>query len=356
MQESSWNKAGLITSFAQHCQRNSLSPELCISKFELIMHATMIYMLEGSSTSKYLWAVVVVIFALLLGLGGYGYYFMTRTLDDERGKATTAAKVAAERIIHLEEVNTTLTASTTALEDEILHRKTDYYELLERLSKFETDNIAMQDQVKQMAGELGIYDKLSKTDRELLQKYSKVYFLNENYIPSSLATITPEYLFTKNRPLLIHANVFPELTSLLAIASSSGQSLLVLSAYRSFGEQAGLKSKYVVTFGQGANKFSAEQGYSEHQLGTTIDFTTPALGISYSKIESTNAFAWLTQNAYRFGFVLSYPKNNDYYQYEPWHWRFVGVALARKLHDENKYFYDIPQREIDTYLVSIFDK
>lgn len=206
-----------------------------------------------------------------------------------------------------------------------------------------------------MAGELGIYDKLSKTDRELLQKYSKIYFLNENYVPSSLATITPEFLFTKNRPLLIHSGVLPEITGLLQAASSSNETLLLISAYRSFGEQAGLKSRYLITYGQGANRFSAEQGYSEHQLGTTVDFTTPTLGASYIKIESTSAFVWLTQNAYRFGFVLSYPKNNDYYQYEPWHWRFVGVALATKLHDESKYFYDISQREIDTFLISIFD-
>ena len=41
--------------------------------------------------------------------------------------------------------------------------------------------------------------------------------------------------------------------------------------------------------------------------------------------------------------------------HEPWHWRFVGVALATRLHNENKSFYDLTQREIDAYLVSIFD-
>jgi LAS superfamily LD-carboxypeptidase LdcB len=60
-------------------------------------------------------------------------------------------------------------------------------------------------------------------------------------------------------------------------------------------------------------------------------------------------------NAYRFGFVLSYPKGNAYYIYEPWHFRFVGVKLATYLHDRGLHFYDIDQKEIDQYLVSIFD-
>ena len=303
-----------------------------------------------------IFAIMVTLFLLtLLGLGGYEYYSLKQTLAQTVASADTAkAGADKEKSALLERIGE-MSASTTLLENELLQKKTDYFELLERLSRFEIDNIAMQEQVKQMGSELGVYDKLSKTDKELLQKYSKVYFLNENYVPSSLATITPELLLTKNRPLLIHTGVLPELTALLQSASSSNQSLFVVSAYRSFGTQASLKSGYLVTYGLGANRFSAEQGYSEHQLGTTVDLTTPSLGSSFAKIESTSAFVWLKENAYRYGFVLSYPKNNEYYQYEPWHWRFVGVALATKLHNEGKYFDDIPQREIDTFLVSIFD-
>ena len=110
-----------------------------------------------------------------------------------------------------------------------------------------------------------------------------------------------------------------------------------------------------MTYGSGANAFSADQGYSEHQLGTTIDFTTDAIGSSFSGFEDTASFEWLMENAHRYGFILSYPDNNAYYQYEPWHWRFVGVDLARDLHRDEKGFYDLDQREIDTYLIKLFD-
>ena len=139
-------------------------------------------------------------------------------------------------------------------------------------------------------------------------------------------------------------------------ATEAGLKLRIASAYRSFKTQESLKTSYKVTYGTtSANKFSADQGYSEHQLGTTVDLTTASSGALSSSFEKTTEFKWLTQHAYKYGFVLSYPKNNKYYIYEPWHWRFVGVKLATMLHEEKLYLYDVDQREIDTYLISIFD-
>ena len=138
--------------------------------------------------------------------------------------------------------------------------------------------------------------------------------------------------------------------------NASGVNILALSAYRSFGTQAALKNAYKVTYGKGtANQFSADQGYSELQLGTAIDFSTLKTKGALDGFEKTPEYIWLTNNAYKYGFVLSYPKGNKYYEYEPWHWRFVGIALATKLHNDNMYFYDMDQRVIDTYLANIFD-
>src|SRR5690606_18737682 len=108
-------------------------------------------------------------------------------------------------------------------------------------------------------------------------------------------------------------------------------------------------------YGSGANAFSADQGFSEHQLGTTVDFTTTGLGGGLQGFGNTPAYQWLVQNAYKYGFVLSYPEDNAYYVFEPWHWRYVGEDLAEDLHDDDQHFYDLPQREIDQYLLHIFD-
>jgi D-alanyl-D-alanine carboxypeptidase len=146
------------------------------------------------------------------------------------------------------------------------------------------------------------------------------------------------------------------LNKLLDDAASSSIKLYVFSGYRSFNEQSALKNDYTVTYGAGtANSFSADQGYSEHQLGTALDFITTGLGGQLDGFDGTAAYQWLINNAYRYGFVLSYPKNNPYYIYEPWHWRFVGVKLATTLHGLNENFYDMDQRTIDGYLVNLFD-
>lgn len=207
-----------------------------------------------------------------------------------------------------------------------------------------------------IAGTVGTLQKLAQTDPELLKKYSKVYFTNENYVPKYLIQIPAEYLYTTSRTEKFRSEAWPHLQALINDAKSQGITLYVKSGYRSFSEQKALKSSYTITYGAGTtNAFSADQGYSEHQLGTTLDFITTGLGGQLNGFNNTEAYRWLENNAYRYGFELSYPKGNKYYIYEPWHWRYVGVALATYLHNNNLNFYDLDQREIDKYLVNIFD-
>lgn len=210
--------------------------------------------------------------------------------------------------------------------------------------------------VGSISSTVGTLQKLSQIDPELLKKYSKVYFMNENYTPLHLITVPTEYTYSAKRPEQFLSDASPYLINLLMSAKANGVTLYVKSGYRSFAEQKSLKSTYSVTYGAGtANTFSADQGYSEHQLGTTVDFITTGLGGSLTGFDTTQSYTWLRANAHRFGFVLSYPKGNAFYVYEPWHWRFVGIELATYLHDNNKNFYDLDQREIDPYLVGIFD-
>lgn len=223
------------------------------------------------------------------------------------------------------------------------------------------ENEAISGEVRDRLGALdqtvGSLQKLSTMDPELLKKYSKIYFLNEHYVPSSLLNIDQKYLYNKTNIFQIHSNVYPFLTRMLDDAENNGIDLKVLSAFRSFGSQASLKSSYKFTYGAGtANSFSAEQGYSEHQLGTTLDFTNQKIGGTFRGFDATKEFEWLKNNAHKYGFILSYPKENSYYTYEPWHWRFVGVALASFVHEKNTYFYAVDQREIDTYLGKLFDQ
>jgi len=213
----------------------------------------------------------------------------------------------------------------------------------------------LTEQVSSITDVVSQMDKLSKTDEELLQKYSKVYFLNEHYIPENLVLIEEEYEYNTEKRYWFHRDAYGHLKKMMDAALADGIDISVISSYRSFYAQAALKEVYTVTYGEGANAFSADQGYSEHQLGTTLDFTDSEIGLAFEGFEGTLAYAWLLGNGYKYGFIQSYPPDNKFYVFEPWHWRFVGVALAEKLRSEGKYFYDEEQRELSNYLISIFD-
>ncbi|MFZ6873629.1 M15 family metallopeptidase [Undibacterium sp. Di27W] len=108
-------------------------------------------------------------------------------------------------------------------------------------------------------------------------------------------------------------------------ASQDGIALLMISAFRSIARQTEIISDKLAQGQQLEDilRVCAPPGYSEHHTGRAIDIATPEdpeLEISF---DTTAAFAWLQNNASRFGFHMSYPPGNSSgFQYEPWHWCF----------------------------------
>jgi D-alanyl-D-alanine carboxypeptidase len=291
--------------------------------------------------------------AVSLGVG-YLYFkesarnnTLTTELEAARAEHSGLSAENQARIISLE----ASLASTT----EILRQSEEARETYKaRLEDKEDEVDALAKQVKKISGTVGVLDKLAKTDPELLMKYSKVYFLNEHYTPAKISKIESEYAAVQTEQYL-ESRVYDRLTDMIDEAAEDDVVIKVRSAYRSFEAQKNLKSAYSVSYGTGANTFSADQGYSEHQLGTTVDLTSPENGNQLAGFDTTQAFAWLQKNAHKYGFTLSYPKGNAYYIYEPWHFRYVGEDLASDLQEDGKFFYDLDQREIDKYLVSVFE-
>jgi D-alanyl-D-alanine carboxypeptidase len=112
-------------------------------------------------------------------------------------------------------------------------------------------------------------------------------------------------------------------------AASEGIVLRLISAFRSIDRQVEILREKLAA---GATveeilSASAPPGYSEHHTGCAIDIDTDGAAALEIEFERTPAFAWLSKNAPRFGFVLSFPRGNQYgYQYEPWHWFYTGKA------------------------------
>lgn len=106
-------------------------------------------------------------------------------------------------------------------------------------------------------------------------------------------------------------------------AAAAGIELQVVSAYRSIEYQAGIISRKLEA-GQSMQEIllvSAAPGYSEHHTGRALDLTTAGFEPLDESFEESPAFEWLQGHASRFGFRMSFPRDNPHALcYEPWHW------------------------------------
>jgi LAS superfamily LD-carboxypeptidase LdcB len=132
---------------------------------------------------------------------------------------------------------------------------------------------------------------------------------------------------------VVRAIIYPDLAAMRRAANAAGLGLFVISAYRSYGVQR-LTFDYWVNIGgyEQALRTSARPGHSEHQLGTTIDFGDgSAAPWEYEDWATTPTGAWLSAHAAEYGFTMSLAKGMSgvtCYDYEPWHYRWVGRELA----------------------------
>lgn len=117
-----------------------------------------------------------------------------------------------------------------------------------------------------------------------------------------------------------------------AAAAAAGVTLQLVSAYRSHAYQRDLLLRKLAR-GVGMEEIlqvNAAPGFSEHHSGRALDLATPGLPPLEECFETSEAFAWLQQHARRFGFRLSFPRDNPYgVLYEPWHWCHDGSPLNR---------------------------
>jgi zinc D-Ala-D-Ala carboxypeptidase len=122
----------------------------------------------------------------------------------------------------------------------------------------------------------------------------------------------------------------------IAMKEAGKGELILNSGFRSYKTQAALYERTKAQRGfEIAEKLSARPGYSEHQTGLAADFSAVGQGCSIMVcFGKTDAGTWLRKNAHKYGFILRYPAKYSEvtgFQYEPWHFRFVGVELATEM-------------------------
>lgn len=182
------------------------------------------------------------------------------------------------------------------------------------------------------------YHKVKQWKKTLLDTNLK---LKRDYKPWDLVSVKRANIAGSGR---VRAKMIKDLKAMAAAARKAGKPLAVRSAWRSYDYQKALFDSYVRTYGRTkALKFSARPGHSEHQMGTTVDLTVgPGVPLS-SKFGDSKSGKWMMRNGWKYGFIMSYPEGKrsaSCYGYEPWHWRYFGRTLARKIHESGQ----VPRR------------
>lgn len=178
------------------------------------------------------------------------------------------------------------------------------------------------------------YEDTEKTNinDNYLMLVNKYYYLTEDYAPSDLITLTSKYNTGVNSKMRkVAADHFMEMSD---AATLDNITIKNASGYRSYNYQVNLYDKYVARDGKkAADTYSARPGFSEHQTGLTSDINQID-----NSFENTDAFRWLQKHAHEYGFILRFPKDKEDvtgYQYEPWHYRYVGKKAAKQIYEEN---------------------
>lgn len=153
---------------------------------------------------------------------------------------------------------------------------------------------------------------------------NKHYVLPADYVPE-LEALGVGYGYGSMRPEAARA-----FRAMADAARADGVSLRSVSAYRSYTGQKSTYNSYLKKYRQSVvDTFSARPGHSEHQTGLAVDINTAS---SKAHFERTPAFAWLKAHCAEYGFILRYDQGKEAvtgYRFEPWHYRYVGVAIAK---------------------------
>ena len=182
------------------------------------------------------------------------------------------------------------------------------------------------------------YENTKQTiDKGILTLVNKYNYVSKDYVPKDLITINE---------IKINKEAYASYKEMKEELSKEGLNIRIISAYRSYIYQKALYETYLrYDKKEIVDTYSARPGYSEHHTGLAIDIDNGIQG--FEQFYLTKEFIWMQENAYKYGFILRYPKDKENitgYKYEPWHYRYVGKEIAKYIKKHNisfeEYYYE----------------
>lgn len=208
----------------------------------------------------------------------------------------------------------------------------DYLEYFDKNSKLEFNTLI---KVVNVGATKDFYEDVKTTDTS--NKYevlvNKYYTLPENYDPGVIKTFSSTYAYGQVMAEETCYNAFIEMAK---AAKRDGVTLILTAGYRSHASQKTTYEDMKDRKGQDyADEHSTRPGHNEHETGLALDILT--YNGLLETFKTTEAYAWLHENAQDYGFLERYQEGWEYltgYSPESWHYRYVGVDLAKKVKAE----------------------
>ena len=177
------------------------------------------------------------------------------------------------------------------------------------------------------------YDEVSeeKNPDSVTALVNKHRYISNKYVPNDLVNMEDDYANNAYGIKEIRKETYEQFKKMVDDAKKEDIVFYAESAYRDYDYQKSLYDEYVNEYGQEkADTFAARAGFSEHQLGTTLD-----LANVWTLEEGDPEYKWIDKNGYKYGFIFRYKKKSEDvtgYEAEGWHIRYVGVEAATIIH------------------------
>ncbi|MEG2251038.1 MAG: M15 family metallopeptidase [Bacilli bacterium] len=218
---------------------------------------------------------------------------------------------------------------------EIVH---DKYFVLNRLDRYL--NYDGENKVKMVNCDLDspFYSKIRESDIDegILMLTNKYNILTNDFEGLDLVEIESNYGTGK-----LNKETYEAFKKMKDEAALVGLTIIAKSNFRSYNTQNTIYNNYLKNNGlEWTEKYSARPGHSEHQTGLATDVKTNSTQ-DLGDFLYTEEYKWMIENSYKFGFILRYPENSKMftgYDFEPWHFRYIGVDAAKTIHEENILF------------------
>lgn len=206
---------------------------------------------------------------------------------------------------------------------------------IEKEKKSEEENIKTWNLENFWTGILNNENNLDFEKDDSIQKFvtSTKSFDDLWYVPNNLEKISSNFVFDSKwwQVLRKEAN---DALQLMAekFFQEKNEKISVVSAYRSYDYQVWIKKWWC------PDNLCAKAWFSEHQTGLVVDLWSASSEETWKNNKKLNSyFEWLNKNAHKFGFHNTYQKwiKIDWYDVEPWHWRYLWIEFATYLKENN---------------------